>query len=121
MELDESDIRARTQAAGGRVNPGSDHRKDRGSADGAGGRNGRSRGGRSGGPRGANYGGRPGPDPMGREAGDERHRGAAQPDPMKTSLGYIGADSLNRQRRDPAQRARSNGGGGRRGGRGKLG
>jgi len=48
--------------------------------------------------------------------------GAAQPDPMKTSLGYIGADSLQRQRREnrgggPSGGGPSGGGGGnRRGG-----
>jgi len=36
-----------------------------------------------------------------------------QPDPMRTSLGYIGADSFNRQKQGP--------GGGSRGGRRKPG
>ena len=40
-----------------------------------------------------------------------------QPDPMKTSLGYIGADSLTRQRQDPNQRPRGSNGGQRRNGR----
>jgi len=44
-----------------------------------------------------------------RQQGDDRQpSGANQPDPMKTSLGYIGADSFSRQRKE--QR-----GGGRRG------
>jgi len=42
--------------------------------------------------------------------GEDRHPGGAnQPDPMKTSLGYIGADSFSRQRKEQRQ-------GGRRGG-----
>lgn len=40
---------------------------------------------------------------------DERAPGGAQPDPMKTAFGYIGADSFTRQRQGP-------GGGPRRGG-----
>ena len=43
--------------------------------------------------------------------------GAAQPDPLKTSVGYIGADSLSRQRKQEAQRQRSGPGGQRRTGR----
>jgi len=43
-------------------------------------------------------------------ARDGRSTGNAQPDPMKTSVGYIGADSFLRQR----QQQRS-GGGARRG------
>jgi 23S rRNA pseudouridine2605 synthase len=42
--------------------------------------------------------------------------GSNQPDPMKTSLGYIGADSFNRQRRGPGGPGGPPGGGG--GGRG---
>jgi 23S rRNA pseudouridine2605 synthase len=41
-----------------------------------------------------------------------------QPDPMKTSMGYIGADSFQRQRREGAGGGRSGGGGATRGGRG---
>ncbi len=49
-----------------------------------------------------------------RQGGDDRQpSGANQPDPMKTSLGYIGADSFSRQRKE--QRT---GPGGRRGGGG---
>ena len=55
------------------------------------------------------------------ESGD-RSGNAAQPDPMKTAFGYIGADSFTRQRQDQGQR-RSGGGGSaggqRRGGRGR--
>ncbi|WP_082524802.1 pseudouridine synthase [Pseudorhodoferax sp. Leaf274] len=46
----------------------------------------------------------------------------AQPDPMKTSFGYIGADSFTRQRQGQQRRGGGGGGGGgpqRRGGRGR--
>lgn len=36
--------------------------------------------------------------------GADRQSGAAQPDPMKTSFGYIGADSFTRQRQEQGQR-----------------
>ena len=51
---------------------------------------------------------------------DRQPGGAAQPDPMKTSLGYIGADSFTRQRQGGAggQRGPGPGGGQRRGGGG---
>jgi 23S rRNA pseudouridine2605 synthase len=63
---------------------------------------------------------------QGGRQGEDRPGGGAQPDPMKTSLGYIGADSFSRQRKE--QRARrggpsggnfgnQGGGGGRRRGR----
>ena len=45
---------------------------------------------------------------------DDRNPGAAQPDPMKTSFGYIGADTFTRQREGQGQRR--NGGGGAGGG-----
>jgi 23S rRNA pseudouridine2605 synthase len=52
-----------------------------------------------------------------RQGGDDRPpSGANQPDPMKTSLGYIGADSFTRQRKEQRQ-----GGSGRRGGGGSGG
>ncbi|MEJ8813246.1 pseudouridine synthase [Variovorax ureilyticus] len=44
-----------------------------------------------------------------RQGEDRQPGGANQPDPMKTSLGYIGADSFSRQRKEQRQ-------GGRRGG-----
>ena len=40
----------------------------------------------------------------------DKSSGGAQPDPMKTSFGYIGADTFTRQRQDQGQR-RSGGGG----------
>jgi 23S rRNA pseudouridine2605 synthase len=52
-----------------------------------------------------------------RQGGDDRQpSGANQPDPMKTSLGYIGADSFSRQRKEqrggPGRRGGGGGGGG---------
>lgn len=140
MELDESDIRALVRAASaGRSDPveGSG-----GASSETGGRgvNQRNRG-RSGprvgdGPRrDMSQGGRPGGAPRGQAPrrdgarpmqggrgnnadGGDRQRGAAQPDPMKTSVGYIGLDSLSRQRQDKRRPGGGGGGGGgpRRGG-----
>ncbi len=124
MELDESDIRALTQAAGAEM-----PRPRREEQGGRGGNN-RNAGGRRAGPRGngqpyANKdggwagkgGGKPGaqgPGPGGRKGGGGgagKNAGASQPDPMKTSFGYIGADSFTRQRKD-AKRGGPGGGGG---------
>lgn len=73
----------------------------------------RGRGGNTGGPpqgRRNNKGqGQPGP---GRAGGEDRLPGGAQPDPMKTSLGYIGADSFSRQRKEQRQGPRRGGPGG---------
>ena len=44
-----------------------------------------------------------------RSPGSDRNSGAAQPDPMKTSFGYIGADTFTRQRQGQAQRPRGGG------------
>jgi 23S rRNA pseudouridine2605 synthase len=46
---------------------------------------------------------------------DKSSGNSAQPDPMKTSFGYIGADTLTRQRQEQGQR-RGGGGGGNTGG-----
>jgi 23S rRNA pseudouridine2605 synthase len=54
----------------------------------------------------------PGPRPAAKPAG-----AANQPDPLKTSVGYIGADSLSRQRKQEAMKQRSGPGGQRRTGR----
>ncbi len=54
----------------------------------------------------------------GASGGGERQGGASQPDPMKTSLGYIGADSFTRQRQGGAGGQRGPGGGGQRRGGG---
>ncbi len=57
----------------------------------------------------------------------EKSGGPAQPDPMKTSFGYIGADTFTRQREGQGQRRSGNsgmggaGGGQRRGGSGRGG
>lgn len=138
MELDEADIRSLVQAAGGRGATG-DAREDgvaRGNPDRGPQGPGQRRGGRTGGPRGANNGQRgpsqgnfkggngPGapkggarPDNNRFEAPGDRRGGAAQPDPMKTAFGYIGADSFTRQRQDAGQRPAGGPGGQRRKGR----
>ncbi|MEJ1162230.1 pseudouridine synthase [Variovorax sp. CCNWLW186] len=77
------------------------------------------RGGR--GNRGGGGGGNAGMPPQGRRGnnnnrgnrqGEERPpSGANQPDPMKTSLGYIGADSFSRQRKEQRQGPGRRGGG----------
>ena len=54
----------------------------------------------------------------GDRGGDRQGGGAAQPDPMKTSLGYIGADSFTRQRQGGGGGQRGPGGGQRRSGGG---
>ncbi|OOG51917.1 pseudouridine synthase [Polaromonas sp. C04] len=148
LELDERDIRALVQAAGsangqGRGEargPGAGESQGRDGAGRAGGRN-RRRGGRGAGPRGSGEGqrnaapaGAPGNN-QGKGQGqgqrrkggerDDRQGGSAQPDPMKTAFGYIGADSFTRQRQGQGQgqgQRRSGGGGGggqRRGGGGR--
>ncbi len=131
MELDDADIRALMQAAGGRRAPttgdeGADSQPPRDNR----------RGGRSGGPRGNGQrtqgpqGGN-GPAPQdrsrrkpttnrgGADRGPERQPGASQPDPMKTAFGYIGADSFTRQRQDGGQRQRGGSNGPKRNGRGR--
>lgn len=84
-----------------------------GSGGGQAARGDRGRGGNAGGPpqgRRNNKGqGLPG---QGRAAGEDRAPGGAQPDPMKTSLGYIGADSFSRQRKEQRQAPRRGGPGG---------
>ena len=52
----------------------------------------------------------------GRNARGDKPAGASQPDPMKTSFGYIGADTFTRQRQDQGQRRSQGGGGGNTGG-----
>ncbi|SFO62815.1 23S rRNA pseudouridine2605 synthase [Variovorax sp. OK605] len=69
--------------------------------------------GNSGGGGGGGGGNRQGQGGGNRQGEDRQPTGANQPDPMKTSLGYIGADSFSRQRKE--QRG---GPGGRRGGGG---
>ena len=53
--------------------------------------------------------------PRGRDdrgAQNDRSAGGAQPDPMKTSFGYIGAETFTRQRQDQGQRRGQGGAGG---------
>jgi 23S rRNA pseudouridine2605 synthase len=128
MELDDADIRGLMQAAGGVRPPG--ERNEQSQREGPGGNRGpRGNRRRSGGPRGnTNTGpGRnaQGPNGAGRSARPERSSdrpaGNSQPDPMKTSVGYIGADSFNRQRQERGQRPGGNGGPRRSGGRGRPG
>ena len=84
MELDDRDIQALTRAAGIEPAP-------------AGGRRAPDR--REPGRRDPSRGGRSGPRPA---SGPAAGRGpSSQPDPMRTSVGYIGADSLSRQRQRP--------------------
>jgi 23S rRNA pseudouridine2605 synthase len=127
MELDDADIRSLVQASGGRKEV-NEHGDEGGRASRP---RGNARGGRSGGPRG--NGQRPpsgqgdrvsSPQGRGRgnpgrpsDRGGDRPSGAAQPDPMKTAFGYIGADSFTRQRREDGQSPRSAGNGPRRNGR----
>ncbi|AEG92980.1 pseudouridine synthase [Ramlibacter tataouinensis] len=126
LELDERDIRALAQVAGAdTVRGGAD------TGEGRGGRN-RRRGNTGNGPRGGPEGGRGGPPGNKKAGGGQQQRrkergdrqgdggGAAQPDPMKTSFGYIGADSFTRQRQQagPGQRRSGGGNGGQRRNRG---
>ncbi len=97
-----------------------------------GGRGGRNAGsGKGRGPRGGSFSGNPGsrtnagpgaprsPNAVGRNQnrrddrgpGDDRKSDSAQPDPMKTSFGYIGADTFTRQRQAQGPRRGSGGGG----------
>jgi len=127
MELDESDIRALVQAAGGRGTKSNEHEEGatRGNLQNPGQRRAR----RTGGPRGANAGQRspspggfngPGAPTGGRGEGNRFEKvqgqrgGASQPDPMKTAFGYIGADSFTRQRQESGQKKRGGQGGGQR-------
>ena len=120
MELDDADIRALARAAGERE-PRPEGASSERSADNA------NRHRRQGGPRGAGGAGAVargaggGGQGAARSAGNGGKRrklpgqGGGQPDPMKTSVGYIGADSLSRQRQ--GQKRGNGGGGGKRGGR----
>ena len=142
MELDAPDIQLLVQAAGSRSSRehgdhggGAQPRREDGAPE-SGPRN-RRRGVRGNGPRssgngprrpstgGAQDSGQGYANSAGRknraEAGD-RSGSPAQPDPMKTAFGYIGADSFTRQRQDQGQRRSGGGGpagGQRRGGRGR--
>ena len=144
VELDEVDIKSLLQVAGARgsreagndanLGQGDRHRRDAGEQQP--GSRGRRRGGRGNGPRSAGSGQRggsaggakdngpgflAGPGRKNRSEPGDRPGNAAQPDPMKTAFGYIGADSFTRQRQDQGQRGGGGGSGGgqRRGGRGR--
>ncbi len=142
MELDEADIRALMQVAGNRNSrersdesgaPGAEAGRRPASEQDTASRN-RRRGVRGAGPRSSGNGPRiAGNGPRSGAAGGannagqgrrnrsesgDRPSGAAQPDPMKTAFGYIGADSFTRQRQEQGQRRGGGSGGGqRRGGR----
>ena len=124
MELDERDIGALTNAVGGMTQP-RQPREGEGAGKG-GGRNKRRGNARGDGPR--PQGGPPprqrdpmqgqGPGQGRRKSGGGRDAAGGpgnggQPDPMKTSVGYIGADSFNRQRRGGPGGGMPGGGGGR--------
>jgi len=145
MELDERDIRALAQAAG-EHGGGRPPRDGAGEGEPGGGRN-RRRGKRSGGrgngnangnggnrdgqPRNQGQPGQGGNPGNGGGQGQQRRKdrgdrgdrgerqggGSAQPDPMKTSFGYIGADSFTRQRQGQGPGGPRRGGGGGGGGR----
>ncbi len=134
LELDERDIRSLMAAAGAGelidAQAGSNNAGTRGGGGGQG-RGNNNRGGRSGGPRGPMSAGNGGTGRGGRggdrqgqgggmgggqgRSGSGRNQnsrgrgnqsgGSSQPDPMKTSVGYIGHDSFSRQR----QQQRNNG------------
>jgi 23S rRNA pseudouridine2605 synthase len=73
---------------------------------------------------GNNRGGGQGQGGGNRQGEDRQPSGANQPDPMKTSLGYIGADSFSRQRKEQRQgqgQGRRGGGGSGGGGGGGFG
>lgn len=140
VELDERDIRALAQAAGSdiatRPPMREDHKPGAGGPGGGGGGGGKRRRGK--GPRpsmppapagasagpgrgpGRGPGGdgrRPGPGGRGAGGGSGDSAGGGQPDPLRTSQGYIGADSFNRQRQGrPGGRPGGIGGAGGRGG-----
>lgn len=109
LELDERDIRALMQAAGAETArpaaaaPGAAAGDRRGGGGGLRGK-GPARGGRGAGgppPRGANDGGPRASGP------GKRAAPPSQPDPMKTSVGYIGSDSLSRHRQEQKQKRKA--------------
>ena len=124
MELDEGDIRGLVQAAGtapaapmGDAAAAQPERRGPGRGQGAlpGGRP--ARPGRPGGGFGKPKAG--GPFAAKRSGTAAPKAGGGQIDPLKTSVGYIGADSLSRQRKQEASKPRGGPGGQRRTGRGR--
>lgn len=132
MELDESDIRALMRSADRRSmeqgdtarGDGASGGRDAGQARPGGGRNRRRSGGQ--GPRGNDASptgsSRKGQGGQGQGRNNKdrgaRQGGDAQPDPMKTSFGYIGADSFTRQRQEQRRGGGKPSGPRRSGGRG---
>lgn len=127
MELDEADIRSLVQAAVPRTERAAgagDRTGAPGGNDGTRGAPGRARTGRGRPPRpgsaatprpgGAARSGPGSPKPERQRGETPDHEGANQPDPMKTSFGYIGADSFMRQRQATGQGPRRGNGGARR-------
>ena len=118
LELDERDIRSLMHAAGapdGGARGGRAGDAAPGGRSGRGGRRGRAPNGAANrGPGGQRQGAasapagnqdqRRGNRDQRRGDRDTRANGAAQPDPMRTAFGYIGADSFNRQRRGQGPR-----------------
>ena len=109
LELGEADIRALMKAAGVERSertgppPARGNRGGRGRPDRAG------QGPRTGqrqGPSGAGGAAGGGGKASGRGAGKGAGQGGGQPDPMRTSLGYIGADSFSRNKASQARQAR---------------
>ena len=96
--------------------PRGDRDRGRGANRGRGGGGGGGNGGPPGGPRRGGQGGGGGSSRGDRQPGfkgeDRPPSGANQPDPMKTSVGYIGADSFSRQRKEQRQAPRRGGGSG---------
>ncbi len=94
VELGEGDIQALMQAAGAPKKHAAPAQRPSGAAERS------ARGGPREGNRGAPIFGRKSPAPKDLGTG-------AQPDPLKTSVGYIGSDSLKRQRQEQRRDARS--------------
>ncbi|MDP3700096.1 MAG: pseudouridine synthase [Hylemonella sp.] len=141
MELDEGDIRGLMRAAerrpGGAAEgaageggerppaqdrPGGGRNKRRGGQQGQGPRPAGPAGGgqRRGGPGQGGQGGGQGQQGRGKDRNARQGGGGGdgQPDPMKTSFGYIGAESFTRQRQEPRRGGGGGGGGGNAGGNG---
>ena len=125
MELGDRDLRALMQAAGAEASKARGGRGHTGPGSEPAGRSGQGRrgGGRQGGGGDSFFNRTSGQKggPTGK-ARNERKEGS-QPDPLKTSLGYIGADSFRQQRQAAGSRRSGSGnprkGGGRTGGRGR--
>ncbi|MGB4559927.1 MAG: pseudouridine synthase [Burkholderiaceae bacterium] len=137
LELDEGDIRSLTQAADLHAERGAGLDNNSMPAHEASGPRPDGRNRRRGGPRGSTAGQRRGPVSRNKPAASgqrsgvarqdrqggrgERQGGSDQPDPMKTSFGYIGADSFTRQAQGSGQgqrRGNAGSGGGTGGGGG---